>query len=253
MDLWRTPQGIALFVLLSALLYAFLDPTFGLSLDALATLAGLLLGLAVVVVAQGVPLLAFSQRRGVPVLIRALPATLLIGVLCVLLSRFASFQPGYLYGLIVGFLFARGTAVADEGFAKAVSTAIVLAAAVIAWISLAAMRAGGLPPDLAGAALQTAATTIVVAGFEAAAFAMLPLRFLPGAAVFAWDRRVWAVLLGLGVVGVVHVLMNPTTGYLADDTRTSFLTLIVLLAGFAIGSVLFWAYFRFRPARASEP
>lgn len=250
-DLWRTLPGIALFVAISALLYAFLDPTFGINLDSMATLCGLALGLVVVVLAQGLPMLAFARRGRLPLLVRALPATLVIGVLCVLISRLANFQPGYLYGLIVGFLIVGDAAPAEEGRAKAVATGMVLVTGVVAWLGLAAMRASGAPPDLVGAALQTAATTVVVAGFEAAAFAMLPLRFLPGAAVFAWDRRVWALLLGLGVAGFVHVLLNPTTGYLDDDTRASFLTLVVLLAGFGLASIVFWGYFRFRPSRVA--
>jgi hypothetical protein len=80
---------------------------------------------------------------------------------------------------------------------------------------------------------------------------MLPLRFMPGAAVFDWNRRVWVVLMALGLFGFVHVLLNPAAGagYLADSTRTSFLTLVVLLALFGIASVAFWAYFRFRPKK----
>jgi hypothetical protein len=56
----------------------------------------------------------------------------------------------------------------------------------------------------------------------------------------------------LGLLGFVHVLLNPASGagYLADSTRTSFFTLIALLVVFALASVLFWAYFRFRPKRA---
>ena len=97
--------------------------------------------------------------------------------------------------------------------------------------------------------------TVVVAGLENAVFAMLPLRFMPGAAVYAWDRRVWIALMALGLFGFAHVLLNPAegAGYLADTTRTSFFTLIALLAVFGISSVLFWAYFRFRPARPSAP
>jgi hypothetical protein len=99
---------------------------------------------------------------------------------------------------------------------------------------------------------QAAATTVVVAGLENAVFAMLPLRFLPGATVFAWDRRIWLVIIALGIFGFAHVLLNPSSGagYLADTTRTSFFTLIALLIGFALVSILFWAYFRFRPKHA---
>ncbi len=93
--------------------------------------------------------------------------------------------------------------------------------------------------------------TTVVAGLENAVFALLPLRFLPGAAVMAWNRRVWIALLAVGLFGFVHVLLNPTAGYVADSTRTSFLTMVILLAAFGLASVLFWAWFRYRPARST--
>jgi hypothetical protein len=64
--------------------------------------------------------------------------------------------------------------------------------------------------------------------------------------VRAWNPRVWAGLLGVAAFGFCHLLLNPSSGYLADSTRTSLLTVVVLLALFGGGSVLFWAYFRFR-------
>ncbi|MGH2356846.1 MAG: hypothetical protein ACRDGJ_02395 [Candidatus Limnocylindria bacterium] len=96
------------------------------------------------------------------------------------------------------------------------------------------------------ALLETAFATLVVAGLEAAAIAMIPVRFLPGERVRSWNWRVWAALLGVAAFGFVHILINPTSGYLADTTRTSLFTVIWLLVAFSAGSVLFWAYFRFR-------
>ncbi len=250
-DPWRTPLGIAGFIVVTALLYAFLDPTFGLSLTSLATFAGLAIGLFVVLLAYGLPLMLVARSRRLPLTVRALPATLLVGVACVLISRFVNFQPGYLYGLVIGFFFARGIARDQEGRAEAIAAASSLLVALLAWIALAFLRAGavGGPDDLLTATLSAATVTIVVAGLENAVFAMLPLRFLPGAAVYTWDRRVWIVLIGLGLFGFAHVLLNPSAGYLADTTRTSFFTLLVLLIGFAAASVLFWGWFRFRPKK----
>ena len=255
-DPWRSPLRIAGFVMLTALLYAFLDPTFGFSLDSLATFAGLAVGLFVVLLAYGLPLIFLSRRDGVALTVRALPATLLIGLLCVLVSRIADFQPGYLYGLVIGFFFAHGVERRVEGRAEAVAAAASLLAALIAWVLLALLRnSGSQPGDIFPVLLEAAMVTIVVAGLENAVFAMLPLRFMPGAAVYAWDRRVWVALLAVGLFGFAHVLLNPAegAGYLADTTRTSFFTLILLLAVFGISSVLFWAYFRFRPARKAAP
>ncbi len=254
-DVWRTPLGMLGFVALSALLYSFLDPTFGFSLTSVATFLGLAIGLLIVLLAYGLPLLFFSRARGLSLSVRALPATLLIGVVCVLISRLVSFQPGYLYGLIIGFFFAHTVARDLEGKAEAMAAGASLIAAFVAWVALAFLR--GTPAGEADAffnsLLQAASVTIVVAGLENAVFAMLPLRFMPGAAVYGWNRIVWVVLIGLGIFGFAHVLLNPSAGYLADTTRTSFFTLVVLLVAFGLASVAFWAYFRFRPTRAEAP
>jgi hypothetical protein len=253
-DIWRNPLGMLGFVGVSALFYAFLDPTFGLSLESFGELIGLALGLLVILLAYGLPLIAFSIRHRIDLTIRALPATLAIAVVCVLVSRLADFQPGYLYGLVVGFYFAHEVSHEVEGKAEAVAAGTSLAAAALAWILLVLVRSGLGASDAFGAALiESATVTVVVAGIENAMFEMMPLRFLPGAAVFEWDKRVWAVLIGLGVFAFAHVLLNPAAGagYLANTTRTSFLTMVVLLVAFAVASVAFWAWFRFRPS--AEP
>jgi hypothetical protein len=249
-DLWRTPLGIVGFIVLSALLYAFLDPTFGFSLTSLATLIGLAVGLLVILVAYGGPLAVFSRTHHLGLTIRALPATLAIALICVLVSRLTNFQPGYLYGLIVGFFFIHEVSENVEGRAEAAAAGTSLIAALAAWIVLAVLRGSGNTDAFTNALLQAATVTIVVAGLENAVFAMLPLRFLPGAAVMSWNRYVWAALIGLGVFGFVQVLLSPAgggVGYLADPTKTSFFTMLVLLVVFAVFSALFWGWFRFRP------
>jgi hypothetical protein len=239
------------------LLYSFLDPTFGISFQSLATLAGLALGLLIVLIAYGAPLAVFSRNHRIGLTVRALPATLIVAVICIVVSRVSGFQPGYLYGLIVGFFFAHTVTGEVEGKAEAAAAGTSLLVAFVAWIVLALLRGSGSTDAFTNALLESATVTVVVAGLESAVFAMLPLRFLPGAAVFSWNRVVWAVLIGLGIFGFAHVLLNPTTGagYLADTTRTSFFTLVALLVVFGIASVAFWAWFRFRadPNRTETP
>ena len=248
-DVWRTPIGIGGFVALSALLYSFLDPTFGFSAASFATLIGLVIGLFVILVAYGTPLAIFSRNHRLGLSVRALPATIAVAIICILVSRLSNFQPGYLYGLIVGFFFAHGVTDEIEGKAEAGAAGSSLFAALIAWIVLLLLRGSG-STDAFNALLQSAAVTVVVAGLENAVFAMLPLRFLPGAAVYGWNRRVWIALIGLGVFGFATVLLNPQGGgasYLANPAQTSFFTLIVLLVVLGLASVGFWAWFRFRP------
>ena len=113
------------------------------------------------------------------------------------------------------------------------------------------MREGASEGTFSAVLLETAFATVVVAGLEAAAISMLPLRFMPGERVRSWSPRVWMALLGIAALGFFHILVNPSSGYLADSTRSSLVTVILLLAVFGGGSVLFWAYFRYRPRRGS--
>jgi hypothetical protein len=243
---WRTPAGMATFIGLSALLYALLDPTFGFSVDSLGTLAGMALGLLLTLTVFFVPLIILSRGEGVRLTAEALPGTLFVALLCVIVSRVANFQPGYLYGLIIGYGFTRELTKAQEGRLEGVATATAFAASVVAWLALPAIR-GGSGSGLGGIILETALATVVVAGLEAALFGLLPLRFLPGERVRAWNQRAWMALIGLAAFAFFHILLNPSSdaGYLADSERTSMATVIGLLLVFGLGSVLFWAYFRF--------
>jgi hypothetical protein len=245
---WSGPRGVAALVLISAVLYSLLDPTFGFSLDSLGTVLGLAIGLAVMLAVYAVPLSVLSRRLGARLTAAALPGTIAIAAVSVLISRLADFQPGYLYGLIIGFGFTRELSRMEEGRLEAIATGSAFAAGIVAWLLLPVVRA----PDFAGgqaflgAVLETAFVTVVVAGLEATLFGMLPLRFLPGERVRAWNQRVWIALIGLGGFGFFHILLNPSTGYLADTSRTQMATVIWLLVIFGGGSLLFWAYFRFR-------
>jgi hypothetical protein len=249
---WQRPIGIVAFLLLSSVLYALLDPSVGLDAHSLWLVLGLLAGLLITSLIFAMPTAAyrwvrFHERPA----IRTLPWTILVAIACVLLTRLTAFQPGYLYGLLIGFTFAGELSVRDEGRATAIASVWVMVLTVLAWFGLAIVRGSAEPDSALSTIAATALTTVVVAGFEGLVFGMLPLRFLPGAAIFAWSRRTWTALFVLSAFGFLHVLVNPQSGYLADTTRTPMLTIAVLFAIFGLVSVALWSYFRFRPARQS--
>ena len=130
----------------------------------------------------------------------------------------------------------------------AIATAGALVVAVVAWFGLWALTASaaGAEPGLLLQAVRTALAMGLVAGIELAVFGMLPVRFLPGESVYRWSRPIWAGLFGIGTLAFVHILLNPSSGYLSDTTRTPVFTIVALLIFFGLGSVVFWAYFRFR-------
>ena len=251
---WQRPLGIVAFLLLSAVLYALLDPSFGFDAHSLWLVLGLLAGLLITSLIFALPTAAyrwvrFHERPA----IRTLPWTILVAIACVLLTRLTAFQPGYLYGLLIGFTFAGELSVRDEGRATAIASVWVMVLTVLAWFALAIVRGSADQDDALTTIAATALTTVVVAGFEGLVFGLLPLRFLPGAAIFAWNRWIWTLLFALCGFAFLHVLVNPQSGYLANTTRTPMLTIVIMFTIFALASVALWSYFRFRPARQSPP
>ncbi len=249
-DFWGSWAGVLTFTMLATLLFSFLDPTFGLSLGSLATFTGMLAGIVLVTGAFAIPALLAHRRIGDSPALKVVPISLLIGVACVLLSRLTDFQPGYLYGLLIGIAFARELSAADEGRVTALGAVLMLIVAFGAWIVL------GLLPDGEAFGLVVARTSLaalMVAGLEGVVFGLLPMRFLPGEPLYAWNRVLWGTLLAIGAFAFFHVLINPASGYLSDTSRTPLLTVIALLVGFTLVSVGVWAWFRFRaePVEAS--
>jgi hypothetical protein len=249
-DLWWTRKGVASFILLTVVLSGLLDPSFGLNAASVPTFFGMLIGLVVVLAAFDLPLARFYRRRSIEFWLHALPATALVSVACVLISRLTDFHPGYLYGLVIATFAAKKLDSATEARLVAIGTLSTIAVAVVAWFGLGVvspLAAAAADPGPVLVFAQTVLSMVVVAGVELAAFGMLPVSFLPGESVRAWNKPVWAVLVGLGWTGFLIVILNPQNGYLADTTHTPLVTIVILLAGFSLGSVGFWGYFKRHP------
>jgi hypothetical protein len=252
---WQRPLGIGAFFVISALLYSFLDPTFG-PADigaSLVTFAGIGAALVAGTLVFAVPTLVvhWLETREVGRL-RVLPGTIAVAAACVLLTRLTGFQPGYLYGLVIGFIFATELGSAAAGRSAFIAAAWMLVVGLAAWIALIPVEAAAAGGSVGPMLMQATLTTLVVGGLEGVAIGLLPMRFLPGEAVLAWSRRAWATLFGIGVFAFLHVLINPSSGYLADTERAPLLTIVVLLAAFGAASVGLWAWFRFRPTRPQQ-
>ena len=63
----------------------------------------------------------------------------------------------------------------------------------------------------------------------------------------------WAALFALGLFAFIQVLIGPSSGYLADLAPGAWLAALGVFAAFGAFSILFWAWFRFRPEAEPMP
>jgi hypothetical protein len=240
--------GVLLFIALTALISSFVDPAFGLDLRSVGVFLGFLVGLIVVLASFKLPpILARRRRTGEMGQLRPLPWALLIAALFVLVSRLGNLQPGYLYGIVLGAIFVTDVSDRDEGRETFYGAFWTLVAALLAWAALTWIRGLGLSEDGFGVTLlETAFAAILVAGLEAAAFALMPLRFLPGYTLYRWNRPVWALLWLAGLFAFFHILIGPTSGYVSELSPAAFIAALGVFAAFGALSIVTWLYFRFR-------
>ena len=95
------PAALAGIRVLTALIYGFLSPDFGLDGRSVIMFMSLLVGLGVVTyLAEGGSVLLSNRRLHVAAEIRIYGAALAIAVVSVVLSRIIDFKPGVLYGFV---------------------------------------------------------------------------------------------------------------------------------------------------------
>ena len=64
--------------------------------------------------------------------------------------------------------------------------------------------------------------------------------------------HIWAALFGASLFAFFHILIGPTSGYLSQFSYQGWLAAMGVFAAFGAFTVLFWAWFRFRPSPAAE-
>lgn len=246
--------GLVAFLGVTALVSSFVDPHFGLDLRSLGEFIGFLVGLIVVLATFKLPpMLAHRRQTGELGKLRPLPWALVIAALFVLISRLTNLQPGYLYGIVLGAIFVKDVSDKEEGRETFYGSLWTLAAAFLAWLGLTWARGLGYDQNGFGMTLlSTAFAAILVAGLEATAFGLMPLRFMPGHALYRWNRLGWALLFGLSIFGFIHLLIGPSSGYVSQLSPQAFVAALGVFAIFGAVSILTWGYFRFRPQTVAD-
>jgi hypothetical protein len=248
----RLAGGLA-FVVATGVVYAFVEPGFRLDRASLQLVLGLTLGLVVITVLANESALLFGRlrykQRG---RLRMRPGALLVALGCVLLSRAAHFEPGYVYGLVAGFTFSRELPRRQDGRVVLAWAGWLLALGVGGWLLLAPAKGWALHHETSfwGPVVEELTAAVVVETLTILILALVPLSFLEGERIWRWHRLPWAVVYGLALFAFLHVVVHPEFG--ARKTELPLYTWLGFFAGFCVLSIAFWSYFRFRPRRVEH-
>ena len=182
--------------------------------------------------------------------LRAYPGALWVSAVCVAVSRAVNFLPGYLYGSVGGFDREKEVNRVHKGRSAAlgiVAGVVIAGAAWIAWIPIRD-AATDTNPGSAVLVLDALLASIAVLSFQSMLFSLIPARGLPGAKLWAWNPKVWGAFMAVAAFGFMHLMIHPESEY-----EGSVVVMLTLFVVFALLSISFWGYFRYRTPRDAKP
>jgi hypothetical protein len=244
-----------LVVLIGALFGSLLDPAFSLNQRSAVSYLAIIGSTVLAIVVPAVVVRTYRRRVKEPAdaKLQALPAGLFIALGCVLVSRVADFQPGYLYGVVCAVSFSHALGQRRQGHTVALATMVTLGVAILAWIGFASINQSAARPGASWPLvfLDDLLAAIFTGGIVGATIGSFPLRFLPGGALAAWHRGAWAVTFAVVAFAFVEVMLDPGRG--GHPGHGALVTIIVLFVAFGGGSVWFYEHFRRKTSATSPP
>lgn len=237
-------------VVAAAIITGFVDPDFGFNLGSLRLVISLIAAFAVLNLLGSLVVRIITGRMGVTE--RSVTVfrwgSLVILLFAVIVSRILGFEPGFVFGLVMGLTFAAQLALAHQTRVVLVGAGFAIVVSLVAWVlySLGVWGFGDQPGFVGLLVIETLAA-IVVGGLAALPIALLPLEFLDGRALFKTSRWLWAGAYFVGLfVFLTIVLPLPSS---TNEVQTSWSSWIVALFVYAVLAVLAWLVFTIIPAR----
>ncbi|HEX6489084.1 MAG TPA: FGLLP motif-containing membrane protein [Candidatus Dormibacteraeota bacterium] len=250
-DSGRAPRWlIAVVFLLGGVLGSLLDPRWGFDGTTLEAVAGILLASAFTTIVYTFVHAAFLRRvTGLRGYFRVYGGGIAVAGGCVLVSRLTQAEPGYLYGVLLGYTLGAAAprlARPHEGRNVALGAGTMLIASVAMWLLWTPVKAAADATEAFPlVVLSTAMAGVFAGGITSLLFGLLPLRWLDGEKLLAWQRFVWLPLVLIAMFLFIHVVMNNAAS--TEHAGRNLVVTVALFVAFGALSTGFWAYFRFRP------
>ncbi len=230
----------------------FVDPGFGLNLGSLRMLVSVALAFVIQnlvgwwLVRRALRITDPDLKPGIRFKFGSLPILLV----AVVASRLVGFEPGMVFGLIVGLSFGGELAKTKQARVVLVGAGYAFGLAMVGWLgySIVVSAAGADPGFWATFASETL-SGLAVSGVASLPVALLPMAFTEGGALFAWKKAVWALCYAIGLFSFFVILLPLPFSW--GEVGAPLATWIGLYVAYAVLAVGVWGWFRFTTPQAA--
>ncbi len=235
----------AILVVLTALIFGFVDPDFGFDPVSLRMTVSLAIGLFIVTYGASWISGAIIERVwDIPTRVGLQPAALVFAVLGVIVARLLEFSPGFLIGLVIGLDLLTRVGAPHRVRATLTNIGVMVGLSLLAWagFSIATALASGEPTAL-GLLVSDALVATTAEGLTAALAALMPLGFLQGHEIFRRSKLLWAVVFAAVAVLFSLIVLPTASGEEGEVADVGFWMLIMVI--FAAVTLTLWAVLQF--------
>ncbi|MER3389106.1 MAG: hypothetical protein RJQ01_03655 [Microcella sp.] len=249
----------AVLIVITAVIFGFVDPSFGFDAVSVRLTLALAIGLFLVTyVASWISAAIIWRVWRFETSIGLQPAALVFAVIGVVVARLLDFSPGFLVGLVIGLEIVARVDAPHRVRAVLTQLGVMVGISVLAWVgySILTESTSGALDWVTALSLDTLAAA-TAEGLTAAAVAILPLGFLEGREIFQRSKALWIGAF-LVTASLFALLVLPTEDGIDEISNVG--TWLLVLVGFAVVTLTLWAVLHYTnpdrhavDERGSEP
>ncbi|HEX3679352.1 MAG TPA: Ig-like domain-containing protein [Galbitalea sp.] len=238
--------GGSVIILIAALLLGFAEPGFGFNGSSVRLWFALVLSLAGVnVIVPAVTGIVSRRAFSAPMSLRPLPAALILVLVSAVISRIGHIEPGFLFAGVLGVTFGAELGRRRSGILAIVSVGVTVILGLGSWLAYSAIAPiAQAHPSFWNLLWSEVLSAMTIELLATLVISLLPLRFLDGAAIFAWKKWAWAVAY-FGAVLILIFVIAPISDNWGPESAP-LLGWGVFFVAFALVAVGIWALFRLR-------
>lgn len=241
-------------VLVTSVVFCFVDPGFGLDLTSLRLLLSCAASILLVnFLSAGITERVAEKAWKVPTRLEVMPWGLAIAIVGVVASRLLSFSPGFLIGSIIGVSVVGAVSKKLEMRVILLWSAVVWVVAMLAWAlaPLVPTLPATHPASFFTALMSDSLTATAAAGLTALVVALLPIALFDGGELFKHSKLRWAIAFGIAVASFSIVVLPSASNWLGlGDGLVTWL--LLTLAFIAIAVVVYLLALRRNGTRRSR-